>query len=52
MCNSEVDLIEFIQSWKKISTHMGPVQVNCKVFGKMNDDIKTSTPIYDLLLDK
>jgi len=38
--------------WKKISTFMGPVQVNCKIFGKMNDEIQSTTPVYDFLLDK
>lgn len=52
MCVDRVNIPDFMINWKKISTFMGPVQVNCKIFGKMNDDIKSSTPIYDFLLDK
>lgn len=34
-----VNLDVFFNSWRKISRDLGPIQVGCKVYGKMNDTL-------------
>jgi hypothetical protein len=41
----------FFDKWKRISSNLGPIQVECKIFGTMNDQLSVKSPIYNFLLD-
>lgn len=35
----------------KVSKDLGAVQVGCKIFGKMNDQLNQNSEVYNFLLD-
>lgn len=51
MCRSSVNIPTFLKEWKRVTTHLGPIQVGCKVYGNANSDFTSETPVYNFLLD-
>lgn len=51
MCRDYINLPIFLKDWKRITNHLGPIQVGCKIYGTANSDFTDDAPVYNFLLD-
>jgi Na+-transporting NADH:ubiquinone oxidoreductase subunit NqrD len=46
----EGHITTFIKSWKELNKYVGVIQVDCKVYGKMNEQLNSTSPIISFLV--
>lgn len=51
VCGNQADLNSFFRCWKRLYSYLGPIQVGCKSYGRINDEFTPFTPVYNFLLD-
>jgi hypothetical protein len=49
--NGVIDGCEFFTNWKKIAQQLGSLQIECKIIGRMNDQLTVKSSMVNFLLE-